>query len=183
MFPHLTNFNLQKWIDENRGDWGRRRTVWEDSDFIVFVTRGPNDRTDFHIDPGDEIFFQLEGQLNLHYLTSDQNHEVAVVNAGELFLLPASVPHSPRRGEGSWTLVVERIRRSDEEDKFIWICDKCNATIYTTTIKFNDPADAVKEAYEALESDEAIRTCSQCGQIATVARSDGPAHVWKGASS
>ncbi len=68
MFPHLKGFNLQQWIDENRGNWGQRRVIWEDSDFIAFVTRGPNRRKDFHINPGDEIFYQLEGELNLHYL-------------------------------------------------------------------------------------------------------------------
>ncbi len=36
MFPHLKGFNLQKWIDENRGDWGQRRVIWQDSDFIAF---------------------------------------------------------------------------------------------------------------------------------------------------
>ena len=56
MFPHLQGFNLQKWIDENRADWGQRRVIWRDSDFIAFVTRGPNRRKDFHINPGDEIF-------------------------------------------------------------------------------------------------------------------------------
>ncbi len=61
MFPHLKGFNLQKWIDENRGDWGQRRVIWQDSDFIAFVTRGPNRRKDYHINPGDEIFYQLEG--------------------------------------------------------------------------------------------------------------------------
>jgi hypothetical protein len=42
MFPHLSKFNLQQWIEENRGNWGRRRTVWKDSDFITVVHRGPN---------------------------------------------------------------------------------------------------------------------------------------------
>jgi hypothetical protein len=44
MHPHLKEFNLRKWIDENRGDWGQRRVIWQDSDFIAFVTRGPNRR-------------------------------------------------------------------------------------------------------------------------------------------
>ena len=43
----------------------------KNSDFIAFVTRGPNRRKDFHINPGDEIFYQLEGELNLHYLGKD----------------------------------------------------------------------------------------------------------------
>ncbi len=68
MFPHLKGFNLRQWIDENRANWGQRRVIWQDSDFIAFVTRGPNRRKDYHINPGDEIFYQLEGELNLYYL-------------------------------------------------------------------------------------------------------------------
>jgi len=165
MFPHLRNFNLQKWIDENRGNWGQRRIIWQDSDFIAFVTRGPNSRKDFHVDPGDEIFYQLEGELNLHYITPQQGREVAVIGAGELFLLPANVPHSPRRGEGSWTLVVERKRRPDEVDRFVWFCENCSARLYETTVRFDDPTDAVKKATDTIHSDVKLRTCRECGEV------------------
>lgn len=165
MFPHLKNFNLKKWIDENRGNWGQRRIIWEDSDFIAFVTRGPNSRKDFHIDPGDEIFYQLEGELNLHYMTSENKHEVAHIKAEELFLLPAKVPHSPRRREGSWTLVVERKRHSGEQDFFVWFCEGCGNKLYETTVRFNDPTDAVKLATDRIKADEKLRTCSECGQV------------------
>ena len=94
MFPHLQGFNLQKWIDENRADWGQRRVIWRDSDFIAFVTRGPNRRKDFHINPGDEIFYQLEGELKLHYL-KDNKQDIAVLQPGDIFLLPKNTPHSP----------------------------------------------------------------------------------------
>ena len=97
MFPHLKGFNLRQWIDENRGNWGQRRVIWQDSDFIAFVTRGPNRRKDYHINPGDEIFYQLEGELNLFYL-QDGKHEQALLKAGDLFLMPGRTPHSPRRG-------------------------------------------------------------------------------------
>jgi len=150
MFPHLKNFNLKQWIDENRGNWGQRRVIWEDSDFIAFVTRGPNSRKDFHIDPGDEIFYQLEGELNLHYM---------------LFLLPANVPHSPRRGEGSWTFVVERKRRPDERDLFVWFCERCGEKLYDASIRFDDPTDAVKIATDTIRSDIKLRTCRSCGEI------------------
>jgi 3-hydroxyanthranilate 3,4-dioxygenase len=122
MFPHLKGFNLKQWIEENRGDWGQRRVIWQDSDFIAFVTRGPNRRKDYHINPGDEIFYQLEGELNLHYLDHEK-HDLAVLKAGELFLLPGKVPHSPRRADGSWTLVIERKRTQEEQDRFIWPCE------------------------------------------------------------
>src|ERR671937_527386 len=108
MFAHLKGFNLKHWIDENRDDWGQRRVIWQNSDFIAFVTRGPNRRKDFHVNPGDEIFYQLEGELKLYYLRKDQTHELAILQQGDVFLLPANVPHSPRRADGSWTFVIER---------------------------------------------------------------------------
>ena len=104
MFPHLKGLNLRQWIDENRGNWGQRRVIWQDSDFIAFVTRGPNRRKDYHINPGDEIFYQLEGELNLHYL-QDGSHELALLKAGDLFLLRASAPLAPAptvHGHWSW---------------------------------------------------------------------------------
>src|SRR5258706_1385119 len=167
MFPHLKNFNLKQWIDENRGDWGQRRVIWEDSDFIAFVTRGPNSRKDFHIDPGDEIFYQLEGELSLHYMTPENKIEVAVLRPGELFLLPAQVPHSPRRQGGSWTFVVERKRHPGEIDLFAWFCEKCGAKLYETSVRFDDPSDAVKTATDKIRSDAALRTCRGCGEVLT----------------
>ncbi len=164
MFPHLKNFNLKIWVDENRGNWGQRRTIWEDSDFIAFVTCGPNSRTDFHINPGDEIFYQLEGELNLHYMTSEQKPEVAVIKEGELFLLPALVPHSPRRGEGSWTFVIERKRRPDEQDRFVWFCERCGTKLYETAVRFHDPSEAVKKANDSMKANKELLTCPQCGQ-------------------
>jgi 3-hydroxyanthranilate 3,4-dioxygenase len=164
MFPHLKNFNLKQWIDENRGNWGQRRVIWEDSDFIAFVTRGPNSRKDFHIDPGDEMFYQLEGELNLHYM-QDKQHEVTLLKAGEMFLLPAGVPHSPRRGGDSWTFVVERRRRPEERDIFVWFCEGCGEKLYETTVRFDDPSDAVKTATDKIRSDAKLRTCGRCGEI------------------
>jgi 3-hydroxyanthranilate 3,4-dioxygenase len=163
MFPHLKNFNLQKWIDENRGNWGQRRVIWQDSDFIAFVTRGPNRRKDYHVNPGDEIFYQLEGELNLHYL-KDNKHELAVLRAGEIFLLPKNLPHSPRRADGSWTFVVERKRGPAEIDRFIWPCENCGNKLYDTEVRFDDPGDAVSKATDSLKSDPALATCKQCGQ-------------------
>jgi 3-hydroxyanthranilate 3,4-dioxygenase len=162
MFPHLKGFNLKQWIEQNRGDWGQRRVIWQDSDFIAFVTRGPNRRKDYHINPGDEIFYQLEGELNLHYIEHDK-HELAVLKAGELFLLPRQMPHSPRRADGSWTLVVERTREREEIDRFIWPCEKCSNILYETAIRFDDPGDAVNKAIHALKSDPSLATCKQCG--------------------
>ena len=164
MFAHLQGFNLQKWIDANRGTWGQRRVIWQDSDFIAFVTRGPNRRKDYHINPGDEIFYQLEGELNLHYL-KDNQHELAVLKAGDVLLMPKHTPHSPRRADGSWTYVVERTRSKEEMDKFIWPCEKCGNNLYATEVRFDDPGEAVKRATDSLRSDAKLATCKYCGEI------------------
>jgi 3-hydroxyanthranilate 3,4-dioxygenase len=164
MFPHLKGFNLQNWIDENRGDWGQRRVIWQDSDFIAFVTRGPNRRKDYHINPGDEIFYQLEGELNLHYLKGNK-HEIAVLQAGDIFLLPKHTPHSPRRADGSWTYVVERQRGKEEIDRFIWPCENCGNKLYETEVRFDDPGDAVAKATNALKSDPRLVKCKECGAV------------------
>ncbi len=164
MFPHLKGFNLRQWIDENRGNWGQRRVIWQDSDFIAFVTRGPNRRKDYHINPGDEIFYQLEGELNLHYLENGK-HELALLKTGEIFLLPRNMPHSPRRADGSWTFVVERKRGPQEIDRFIWPCEKCGNNLYETEVRFDDPGNAVAEATNAMKSDLAMSTCKKCGAV------------------
>ncbi len=168
MFPHLKTLNLQQWINENRSQWGQRRVIWQDSDFIAFVTRGPNRRKDYHINPGDEIFYQLEGELNLHYLGGDNKRELAVLKAGELLLLPHKVPHSPRRSEGSWTYVVERKRRAAEEDRFIWVCESCGNLLYDVSIRFDEPSAAVQAATNAMKADAKMATCKRCGEILDV---------------
>jgi 3-hydroxyanthranilate 3,4-dioxygenase len=164
MFPHLKPFNLRNWIEENRSDWGQRRVIWQDSDFIAFVTRGPNRRKDFHINPGDEIFYQLEGELNLHCL-KDSKHEIAVLQPGDIFLLPKNTPHSPRRPEGSWTYVVERQRSKQEIDRFIWPCENCGNQLYQTEVRFDDPGDAVTKATNALKSNPELAKCKKCGAV------------------
>jgi 3-hydroxyanthranilate 3,4-dioxygenase len=167
MFPHLKGFNLQQWIDENRSNWGQRRVIWQDSDFIAFVTRGPNRRKDYHINPGDEIFYQLEGELDLHYL-KDNKQNMALLKSGDIFLLPKNMPHSPRRADGSWTLVVEKTRGKEEIDRFIWPCEKCGNQLYETEVRFNDPGDAVKKATDSLKADPALATCKNCGTVLEV---------------
>ena len=73
--------------------------VWRDSEFIIMVIGGPNARRDFHIDPGDEFFYQLEGDIALEYIDGDGERQKAEIKQGDVFLLPANVPHSPQRGE------------------------------------------------------------------------------------
>ena len=69
----LKPLNFQRWIDEHRHllkpPVGNAQ-IWADRDFLVTVVGGPNARTDFHINQGEEFFYQLEGTMNLRLLVS-----------------------------------------------------------------------------------------------------------------
>jgi len=83
------------------------------------VVGGPNARSDYHLQTGEEFFLQLKGQLVLKVLENGIFRDYAV-NAGEAFLLPSHVPHSPQRGPESVGLVFERSHVDDEVDGMLW---------------------------------------------------------------
>ena len=98
--------NLQAWIEEHRHllkpPVGNKCIY--DGDFIVMVVGGPNARTDFHWDEGPEWFYQLEGEMVLRIQEHADGGPGAIreipIRAGEIFLLPPRVPHSPQRMQG-----------------------------------------------------------------------------------
>ena len=173
LFPHLMKFNLQKFVDEHRSEWDDNKTlrklVWEDSDYIVMLQHGPTSDQQFHVNQGDEIFYQVEGELNFHYFTPEGQRELMVVGPGEMFHLTRDVPHSPRRPPGSWTLVVERKRRPDERDGWIWFCEKCNHKLYETRVQSGGPQEPVPGRVspwmaEARQKLTELGKCPQCGE-------------------
>jgi len=118
-------FNLTKWVDANRdklkppiGNSQLFKQQWEN--FIVMVVGGPNDRPDYHDDPGEELFYQIQGDVTLRLITPAGERNEVVVREGEIFLLPAHVRHSPQRPAGCVGLVVERFRQPGEIDALEW---------------------------------------------------------------
>ena len=124
--------NFQRWIDEHRSllkpPVGNKQ-VFEDADFIVMVVGGPNSRKDYHIDEGPEFFYQLEGEMVLKTIQDGRVVDVPI-RAGEIFLLPPRVPHSPLRMPNSVGLVIERKRLPHEKDGLQWYCDNCTSLLY-----------------------------------------------------
>src|SRR5690242_21327362 len=109
----LLPFNFQRWIDDNRHllkpPVGNKR-VFRDGDFIIMVVGGPNARKDYHVDPGEEFFYQLEGDMVLRTMQEDRAVDVPI-SAGEVLLIPPRMPHSPQRPANTVGLVLERVRR------------------------------------------------------------------------
>ena len=52
------------------------------------------------------------------------------IKEGEIFVLPAKVPHSPRRGPNTVGLVVEYPRPEGVKDKLQWYSDKDGSLVY-----------------------------------------------------
>ena len=128
----LRAFNFKRWIDEHRHllkpPVGNKQ-VFTDSEFIIMVVGGPNSRKDFHVDPGEEFFYQLEGGITLATMQDGRRVDIPI-GEGEIFLLPPNMPHSPRRPANTVGLVIERTRRPGERDGFQWYCESCHTRLY-----------------------------------------------------
>src|SRR5438067_9837565 len=106
----LIAFDLWDWIARHREAFEPpvgNKVIWEDSQYTAMVIHGPNARRDFHVDPSDEIFYQLKGSIIVEHLDPDGGRHETIVGEGELFLLPAMVPHAPHRPADTWGLVIE----------------------------------------------------------------------------
>ena len=88
---------------------GNKR-VFRDGDFVIMVVGGPNARKDYHVDPGEEFFYQIEGDMVLKTMQDGRPVDVPI-REGEILLLPPLVPHSPQRRADTVGLVIERQRR------------------------------------------------------------------------
>jgi 3-hydroxyanthranilate 3,4-dioxygenase len=162
----LHAFNFRRWIDDNRHvlkpPVGNKR-VFRDSEFIIMVVGGPNARKDYHVDPAEEFFYQLEGDIVLKTIQDGRSVDVPI-REGEILLLPPRVPHSPQRTANSIGLVVERERRPGELDGFQWYCESCSTLLYEEFLPMTD-IEKLGEIFERFYASEASRTCKQCGAV------------------
>ncbi len=160
-------FNFQKWIDEHRHllkpPVGNKQ-VYEDAEFIVMVVGGPNARKDYHWEEGEEFFYQLEGDITVKIQEDGKAVEVPI-REGEIFLLPARVPHSPIRPENTVGLVIERKRSSEEKDGLLWFCDNCNNKLYEEYFPLNSIEQDFLPVFRKFYASEDLRTCSECGTV------------------
>jgi len=162
-------FNLQKWINENRDllkpPVSNKNLYPEGTDYIVMIVGGPNARKDYHYNETEELFYQLEGDINVRIQEDGKAVDVPI-KAGEMFLLPPKVPHSPMRSEGSVGLVVERVRiGTDFKDGLMWFCDNCNNKLHETYFPLENIEKDFLPRFREFYASKELRTCSNCGQV------------------
>ncbi|KAI3629133.1 hypothetical protein CBS9595_000205 [Malassezia furfur] len=162
-------FNFQKWVDEHRHllkpPVGNKCLLSTDG-YFVMVVGGPNERSDFHYQPTEELFYQVQGTMYLRIVENGEFKEIEI-KEGELFLLPANTLHSPKRLADTIGVVLERTR--DKPDELYWFCPNREAHGQSAVQIHHAEFDS-KQLFTELprlltvwKEDASLRKCKECG--------------------
>lgn len=162
-------FNLKNWIDENKHllkpPVANKNLYPEGTDYIVMVVGGPNSRKDYHFNETEELFYQLEGEITVR-IQEDGVRKDVNLKAGDMFLLPPNVPHSPGRTEGSVGLVIERVREGKGfKDGLLWFCDNCNTKLHEVYFELKNIETDFINHFDHFYGSVELRTCKNCGEV------------------
>jgi 3-hydroxyanthranilate 3,4-dioxygenase len=158
-------FNLMQWIAENRDRLKpptAAYTVLRERDYMITIVGGPNARTDYHINPREEFYFQLYGSMTLRIQSEGRPKDIPI-SEGQIYLLPRRVPHAPQRTEGSVGLILEAIRQPDEIDTHAWYCESCNHVLFEKSMYLEILERDMPIVFDAYYSRPELRICAHCG--------------------
>ncbi len=165
-------FNLNAWIKENRDllkpPVGNKNLYKESGDYLVMIVGGPNARKDYHFNETEELFYQIEGDIEVGIQENGKAVTIEI-KEGEMFLLPANTPHQPRRGANTVGLVIE-CKREDREmiDGLQWYCENCNNMLHEFKFVLHDVEKDFLPRFKDFYSSEDLRTCKKCGHVMEV---------------
>lgn len=158
------------WVARARQGAGDRplmhhETFWSDG-FLVKLFDGPTpqDRSDFHINPRAEFFYQLVGDMECHVI-NDGRRESFVIEEGEMYVIPRRLPHLNRRPPGSIGLVIHEQRLPDDLDGVAWYCDDCGHQLFRKEYRFEDLRKQLPILVSDFLASETLRTCDRCHAV------------------
>lgn len=169
MRERLSVVDVSRWVIESVARKGKalmsNEMVWYDG-FMVTLFDGPTppERRDFHINTSPEFFYQLRGDMRCRVL-EDGCFQDRVVGEGEMFLLPALIPHLNSRVEGSIGLVIHQTRAPGAEEAIAWYCEQCCHQLHRENYVFEDLQRQLPIFIRRFLADERLRTCSRCGNV------------------
>ncbi|CCE61564.1 hypothetical protein TPHA_0A04890 [Tetrapisispora phaffii CBS 4417] len=168
---NITPINIDKWLSENSHLLKPpiNNYCLHHDGFTVMIIGGPNERTDYHINPTPEWFHQRKGYMTLRVvdesLSGDAKFIDIIINEGDSYLLAANVPHNPVRYADTIGIVVEQNRPKDQLDHLRWYCHNCKEIVCQMDFYMEDLGTQVKEGVLAFEGDIEKRTCKKCGTL------------------
>ncbi len=165
----MNPFNLNNWIAENRHllvpPVGNKNLYVDSDDYIVMVVAGPNARKDFHYNETEELFYQLEGSIKVIIQENGQRKEITM-NAGDMYLNPAKIPHSPVRSADSIGLVIERKRAGKGfTDGLLWFCENCNHKLHEVYFELHNIEKDFLPHFQHFYNSNELRSCQKCGTV------------------
>lgn len=173
--PVAPPFNLMRWIDEHADEFKppvmNKQFYKGADDVIVFVSGGPNTRNDYHVNPTEELFYQLKGDVAVKIRPLDGSTPYnVVIREGEMWLCPRMVPHRPQRPADTIGLIVEFPRKDDKgntlDDGLRWYCEACDTLVHEAAFRLEH---IDKDLHEVMDNfwngPEAGRTCKGCGTV------------------
>ena len=116
------SINLQDYVESVRDSLippVSNKILFDGDQIKVMVVGGPNQRKDFHVEKGEELFYMLIGNMDLDIMENGELRRIHI-EEGNFFLLPSCVPHSPQRYSNTIGIVFERERFPDELDCLRW---------------------------------------------------------------
>ncbi|KAJ1647066.1 3-hydroxyanthranilic acid dioxygenase [Coemansia erecta] len=166
MLPSALNF--PEWLAENKHRLQPpvcNCVFQEGEDYQIMVVGGPNSRTDFHINPTEEWFYQVRGRMLLR-MADPTTHEIKdeYIEEGGMLLLPAMTPHSPNRFADTVGLVVER-KRPGQKEAMRWYCEQCNAIVHEKWFVCESLEKDLVPVIQEYKNSEELRTCKKCGYL------------------
>ncbi|EDV25874.1 uncharacterized protein TRIADDRAFT_24699 [Trichoplax adhaerens] len=120
---------LTKWIDENESSFKPpvcNKLLFGAGQLKIMFVGGPNNRKDYHLEEGEELFYMIRGDMCLNIIEKGKFKSIPI-KEGQIFLLPRKIPHSPQRLESTVGLVIERERRMHEMDCLRYYCEDGNS--------------------------------------------------------
>ena len=125
---------------------------------------GRTDGATFTLIRTTNFSFNCGGDIHVAIVNADGKIVRHDVREGQLFLVPAFTPHSPRRPAGTWGLVVERKRTADETEDLLWYCEGCGSELHKVSMKVADIEVQLAQAIRSFDSSVKLRTCRRCGR-------------------
>ena len=164
-----TPFNLMQWIAVHEHEFKapvmNKQFYKEANDVIVFVSKGPNTRNDYHVNPKEELFYQLKGDIavRIRPLDGTPPREV-IIREGEMWLCPKDVPHRPQRPADTLGLIVEFPRQGPEYLR--WYCNSDEHLVHQAEFKLEHIDRDLHRIMDAFwNGPEDVRTCPECKTV------------------
>lgn len=153
-----TSINLFKWLEENRSMLKPpvgNHLLYGDGQLKVMIIAGPNERLDYHVNQGEELYYQVEGQMELKIKEKGEFKSIPI-QQDQFFILPGGIPHSPQRFPNSIGIVIERERKREELDGLRWYTKE--QTLYEEWFHCTDLGSQLVPVIERFKASKAFAT-------------------------